>query len=326
MLNFPPRTHRQVRPDVMHVCSEGLFHHLLTASFYAIFAFLRTHADEEGHGSLSKCMLRVGTRLRVQLMSVCRESGDVSGLNVPKKALDLVVAKFVEQQSRDKKGKPKKGRAQDMEHLTLASFPVWAPCSEPCPHPWFALIPCLHLPAAAPSPCTCPSVIPRVHQCACGTVTAVTGDSMAWCSQVMPYVLPGLVDYELARINSEVGTARKKKVVKDPVPDIVRVWRLYNEFCIALKKPQQTADDVQRVRVLGQRLQELILHVFPQKNETPRGDPVTWDIPKFHDLKHMGETIVMFGATQVRACSPPEEAASILVAGVMSRIRKVNAV
>lgn len=114
-------------------------------------------------------------------------------------------------------------------------------------------------------------------------------------AQAMPYLIRGILDGFLETMNAEAHGP----TISDPIPDMIRVWELYNEWCHLVTRTEVSTSGLQEIDEAGRSLMKMVHDVFPYKTG-PRGKENAWCLMKAHDtVYHFRLSIIQFGRIQV---------------------------
>ena len=110
----------------------------------------------------------------------------------------------------------------------------------------------------------------------------------------MPHVIRGIMDGIVHDLNQDADVP-----VLDPIPDMIRVWELYNEWCHLVTRTEVSTSDLEAIDNAGRSLMRLIHKVFPYKTG-PMGKEHAWSLMKAHDtVYHFKLSIILWGRIQV---------------------------
>ena len=134
---------------------------------------------------------------------------------------------------------------------------------------------------------------------------------------VLPFVLDNLFPEVIVRLRKKVraqatqaqaGSGRRGNVeleYEDSTPRMIRLLVRYITWRTHVRKAWISESEIRSVRAEAKELMKEIKICFPKKTGQPVGE--AWAIPKFHELLHHADNMLLFGTSENTSCNSGEQ-------------------
>ena len=116
---------------------------------------------------------------------------------------------------------------------------------------------------------------------------------------IIPFVLDNLFPEVIVRLR------RKGVEYEDKTPGMIRLLVRYIGWRVAIRKAWLSESEVRALRTEAKIIMLDVKACFPRK--TGQLEEEAWAIPKFHELLHHGENVLLFGTSENTSCNAGEQ-------------------
>ena len=116
---------------------------------------------------------------------------------------------------------------------------------------------------------------------------------------IIPFVLDNLFPEVIVRLR------RKGVEYEDKTPGMIRLLVRYIGWRVAIRKAWLSESEVRALRTEAKIIMSDVKACFPRK--TGQLEEEAWAIPKFHELLHHGENVLLFGTSENTSCNAGEQ-------------------